>query len=340
MSETKLAAANIAIEHDKRKNLTRFLEWIDEAASKGVNLLVFPEVGLQGYADFGLQSGQPEYAEQRKYYLHESEPIPGPATEAIQRAVQRTGMYVQLGMAEKALHGNLIYNSTALIGPEGVVGVFRKAHASWDYPWFNPGESAPVFDTRLGRLASLICYDACFPEFTRVYALQGAEVLVMSTAWPMLGHDRENDFHGQALDLITRATAFFNQVWLVVSNHCEQDAYSTHHDYFGGSQIVDPGGRVVAYVGAEEGMAIATVDIEEGIWAVRTRDFAECNLLQDRRPELYAAVLDDSFKYPHPGSLEHSESLPNRNGGQRGANEFDGDDYSAIREHNFRASKQ
>lgn len=325
MTETTLAAANIAIEHDKRRNLARFLEWIAEAESKSVDLLVFPEVALQGYADFGLRSGEPEYAEQRKYYLREAEPIPGPSTEAIRRALGRSDMYVQLGLAEKALHGNLIYNSTALVGREGVVGVFRKAHASWDYPWFNPGEGAPVYDTRVGRIGSLICYDLCFPEFTRVLALQGAQILAMSTAWPLLGHDRATDFHGNALDLITRATAFFNQVWLVVSNHCEQDAYSTHHDYFGGSQIVDPGGRVVAYLAEDEGMAIATVEIDEAIWNVRTRDFAECNLLQDRRPELYGLIVDESFKHAGhvpdvvAGAISAASSVAASSGERRGS---------------------
>ena len=60
-------------------------------------------------------------------------------------------MYVQLGLAESALHGNVIYNSTALIGPEGVVGVFRKVHAYPDYPWFNWGETTPCSTRPSGK---------------------------------------------------------------------------------------------------------------------------------------------------------------------------------------------
>lgn len=301
MAKVTVAAANVRIEwHNKKRNLQKFLDIIDEAAAKGVQILVLPEVGLQGYADFGYTFFQPEFAEQRRYYVRESEPIPGPATETIRRAVERHGMYVQLGMAESALHGNIIYNSTALIGPEGVVGVFRKVHCQPDYPWFNNGESMDVFDTPHARIGSLICYDVCFPELTRTYVLKGANLLLMSTAWPMKGHDRATDFNGQALDLMARAQAYMNQVWMVVSNHCEKGAYSTHDDYYGGSQIVDPGGRVIAYAADEERLVVETIDLDEMIWRVRTEDMFACNLLQDRRPELYGTLIDESFKYPRP----------------------------------------
>lgn len=301
MAKVTLGAANVKIAwHQKQKNLQRFLEIIDEAADKGVQILVLPEVGLQGYADFGYTFFQPEFAEQRRYYVSESEPIPGPATETIRRAVERHGMYVQLGMAESALGGNIIYNSTALIGPEGVLGVFRKIHCQPDYPWFNNGESMDVFTTPHARVGSLICYDICFPELTRTYVLKGANLLLMSTAWPMKGHDRATDFNGQALDLMARSQAYMNQVWIVVSNHCEKGAYSTHDDYYGGSQIVDPGGRVIAYAADEERLVVETVDLDEVMWRVRTEDMFACNLLQDRRPELYGALVDESFKYPKP----------------------------------------
>jgi hypothetical protein len=128
----------------------------------------------------------------------------------------------------------------------------------------------------------------------------------------MESHDRDTDYSGQSLDLMSRATAFMNQVWLVVSNHCEKDAYSTHDDYYGGSQIVDPAGRVIAYAADEEGLVVETVELEETIWRVRTRDFAACNLLQDRRPELYGAIVDQSFKFPptFSGDIPRLDSYP------------------------------
>lgn len=312
MSNVTLAAANVKITHNKQENLNRFKEIIDHCAGAGVDLLVLPEVALQGYADFGYRFFDPEFAEQRRNYMREAEPIPGPSTEIIRQAVERHGMFVQLGMAESVLDGNIIYNSTALIGPEGVVGVFRKVHAYPDYPWFNWGESVPVFTTPHGKVGSLICYDIYFPELSRTYALRGADVLLMSTAWPMEGHERATDFAGGCLDLMTRATAMMNQMWLVVSNHCETDAYSTHDDYYGGSQIIDPCGRVLAYAAQNEEVLVESVDLVDAIHYARTEAYASCNFIQDRRPELYGALVDESFKYPNHDQARPNSILPRR----------------------------
>lgn len=298
MTETTLAAANLKIVHDKARNLKRFVEMIDEAAGRGVDVLVLPEAGLQGYADFALAIGSREAIEQKRYYFAESETIPGPATERMTELARQHNMLIQIGLAEKSLHGNAIYNSTALIGSEGIIGVYRKVHNTFEFPYFAPGEDMPVFRTDHGTFASLICYDLCFPEQPRSYAIQGAEVVLMSTAWPMKGHDRPTDYHGWAMDLAAQSNAFFNQFWLVISNHCEKAAYSQKIDYYGGSQIVDPTGKVVAYLADEEGLVIHRADLQDAILKSRTEAFFGLNLLQDRRPERYATLVDQSHRYP------------------------------------------
>jgi len=298
MTETTLAAANVKIVHDKTRNLGRFAELVDEAAGQGVDVLVLPEAGLQGYADFALPMGSKQCAEQKQYYFREAETIPGPATQRIGELARRHGMLIQLGLAERALHGNAIYNSTALIGPDGVIGVYRKVHNQFEFPYFSPGEEMPVFPTAHGTLSSIICYDLCFPELLRTYAVKGADVVLMSTAWPMRGHDREDDYHGWAMDLAAQANAFFNQFWLVISNHCEKGAYSQKLDYYGGSQIVDPFGKVVACLKDEEGLATHRADLEDAVLKSRTEGFFGLNLLQDRRPEHYGHVLDQSHRFP------------------------------------------
>ena len=305
-TEVILAAANVQIAHDKSTNLHRFLELIDEAAAQRVDVLVLPEMGLQGYADFAFPQGSKERSEQKQYYYREAEPIPGPSTEAIRRAAERHGMYVQLGLAESALHGNAIFNSVAMIGPDGVVGVYRKMHNQFEFPYFDPGEDSPMFETVHGRFGSIICYDLCFPELIRTYALHGAEAVLMSTAWPMKGHDRSDDYHGWSMDLAAQANAFFNQMWMVVSNHCEKNVYSDKLDYYGGSQIVDPYGKVVAYLGHDEGLVVHGADLRETTLRSRTEGFFGLNLLQDRRPQHYVALIDQSYR--HPGVAVESEA--------------------------------
>jgi predicted amidohydrolase len=296
--EVVFGAANVRIKHDKAHNLRRFLELIEEAASQKVELLVLPEAGLQGYADFAFAPGSEARADQKQYYFREAEPIPGPSTEVIRRAAERHGMHIQLGMAESTLHGNAIFNSTALISPEGVVHVYRKVHNQFEFPYFCAGEEASVCDTPLGRIGSVICYDLCFPELLRAYALQGAEMVLMSTAWPMRGHDRDDDYHGWSMDLAAQANAFFNQMWLVVSNHCEKSVYSENVDYYGGSQIVDPYGKVVAYLADEEGLVVHRADLRQTVLDSRTKGFFGLNLLQDRRPEHYRALIDEGYRHP------------------------------------------
>ena len=293
MAEVTLAAANVRIaHHDKSANLRRFLELIDEAGAAGADVLVLPEMGLQGYADFAFGIGERGVAEQKQYYFREAEPIPGPATSAVAERAAHYGMIVQLGLAESALDGNLVFNSTALISADGVIGVYRKVHNQAEALFFGAGEQTPVFDTPVARVASLICYDLAFPELMRVFALRGATVALMSTAWPMKGTDPGTDYYGESMNLCARASAFFNRMWLVLSNHCETAAYSTGIHYWGHSQIVDPHGTVVSAADQEEGLVLHTADLAAEVLRARTESFFGVNLLADRRPQHYGAVSD------------------------------------------------
>src|SRR5262249_45460619 len=152
---------------------------IDEAAHQKADVLVLPEAGLQGYADFAFGAGSKGRSEQKQYFFREAETIPGPATERIAEAASKHGMFIQLGLAETPLPGNRICNSSTLIGPEGIVGVYRKVHNQFEFPYFVPGEDTPVFETPFGKVGSVICYDLCFPELIRSYCLRGAEVVLM-----------------------------------------------------------------------------------------------------------------------------------------------------------------
>lgn len=304
MSSVTLGAANLKICHDKRENLRKFDAVIEEAVAMGVDLLVLPEVGLQGYADFAFSLGSPECAEQKKYYFKEAETIPGPSTNHIQKALAGSRMMVQLGMAEWGQNGNRIYNSTVLIGSDGVIGTYRKTHNQFEFPYFCAGESMNAIETPAGKVGSIICYDLCFPELVREYALQGVNIMLMSTAWPMKGHDRPTDYHGWAMDVSAQANAFFNQCWLVISNHCEKGVYSQGVDYYGGSQIVDPFGKVVEYLADEEGLITHTANLGDLVLKSRTEGFFGLNLLQDRRPELYRRIAESRDEFDQNAAVQ------------------------------------
>jgi predicted amidohydrolase len=275
------------VAHDKVTNLEGIENLLVEAAGGGAELLVLPEACLQGYADFEPPVGSKEEVEQKRYFLSQAETIPGPSTERIERLCAERKIYIQFGLIERDRWGDHLYNSVAMVGPHGVIGTYSKTHNQFEFPYFCAGSRFSVVDLPFGRVGSAICYDLAFPEVPRILALSGAEMIAMSTSWPMKGRDRAFDYHGWAMDTSAASAAFANHVWVLVSNQCTQDAYNGKLDYYGHSQIVAPDGLTRAAVQWDPGLVMSEVDIREEIRASKTERFFGLNMLQDRRPEIY-----------------------------------------------------
>ncbi len=307
--ETTIAAVSMQGSHDVAANWAKYEALIEEAALQGVDYLVFPEVSLQGYLFDSGGLGSPGMAEQIAYFRATAETIPGPTTRKLQLLAQRHGMLIQAGMAERAMDGNIIYNSAVLIDGSGVIGVFRKLHNQFEWPVFSPGNHLPVFPTALGKVGMFICYDLAFPEVTRAFALQGAKIAALTTAWPMKGDDPETDYYGYTYDLFSRSCALANQMWLVCSNQVRRPDTPGAANYYGHSRIVAPNGKILADTGYAEGLAVATVDLDAGLELARNHEFFGLNLLQDRRPAHYGA-LSDSDRYYLPERVSPSVPVP------------------------------
>ncbi|MEZ4564215.1 MAG: nitrilase-related carbon-nitrogen hydrolase [Thermomicrobiales bacterium] len=146
-------------------NLTRISQ--ETAALAPVDLVVFPELALTG----------PVTDAETAHRL--AQPIPGPLTEQAQAVAAAHDTYLVVGLVEQGAGSGNLYNSAALIAPQGVVGVYRKLHLSAeDRAWATPGDGGlPVFDVPPGRTGLLIGYDALFPEAARELALQGADII-------------------------------------------------------------------------------------------------------------------------------------------------------------------
>jgi predicted amidohydrolase len=310
--ETTLGAVSMHCSHDPEANWKKYLSFIDEAALRGVDYLVFPEVSLQGYLMGSRALGTRDMADQLSYFRRVAEPVPGPTTDHLTELAARHNMLIQAGLAERAMDGNMIYNSAVLIGPEGVIGVFRKLHNQFEWPVFSPGDHLSVFETRLGKIGMFICYDLAFPETVRAFALQGATIAALTTAWPMKGDDPATDYFGYTYDILSRANALANQLWLVCSNQVDRPSTPGCANYYGHSRIVAPNGQIVAEIGHEEGLVTATVDLREGLERGRTLDFFGLNLLQDRRPEFYGLVADKAIYHHSEVSPLVRQSFPPR----------------------------
>ena len=282
-----LAQLNSAL-GDSSANLERAMPYIAEAAGQGADLVMFPELYLQGYRADELNATT-------------AEPIPGPATERLLAEARKHDIYIVMGMARlEEDYPHLVYNSLCFIGPEGMVEYYDKIHLGTFHPYiegvyFAPGQRTPVFDTRFGRVSLQICYDACFPELTRTYAVMGSLVNLVISAGPSVAKD--------TWKIILQARSLEN---LFPSVYCNVVGTQKDFSFFGGSKIVNASGMVTDEAKFdEEDFIVGTVDIAEALLLRR-----QWLMFRERRPDLYAPltaeppVLPQGAKLASPGGAE------------------------------------
>jgi predicted amidohydrolase len=215
---------------------------------------------------------------------------------------REAGLYIIFGMTERVnvSSAGVLYNSAVLVGPRGLIGVYRKVHAPGDeYHIFRQGRDWPVFDTEIGRLGMHICYDLRFPEAARELVLRGAQMIVLPTAWPKAA--------GFLYDVFDRARAAENECWYLSS---DQVGPSDRGElvFYGHSRIIDPLGNVLADTGEEEGIAFAEVPLAN----LKRRQWGPMNVFHDRRPETYTALADEEIYHPSLPGTARDGAAPKR----------------------------
>lgn len=288
MPETTIATCAFPPTYDVVKSVEMHLSYIDEAADLGADLVVFPETSLQGYPpDVRLMDTEAAIRD----LCAVAEPVPGGASvETIAAKAMERGIHAIYGLTEASDRPGIVYNTMVLTGPDGLVGTFRKVHVGiTEQVFWRRGDDWPVFDTPLGRIGMLICYDKLWPETCRELTLRGADILVMSTAWPaMTGHgDGADNLWVKQYEVLDKVRALENSRWFISSNFIGELGGI---EFFGMSQIVDPLGDVVATTGTEmTGLVHATVDVQGRIADARAATQGPF-LIRDRRPETYRAL--------------------------------------------------
>jgi predicted amidohydrolase len=277
----RAAVAALQVNHDKVHNLSLIRETIEAASKEGGQLLVLPECTLQGFLFHPDGRIDPD---ETSYLWQNSETIPGPSTLQIAEWTAEFGMTVVLGLWEQVHYPAtpILYNSAVLIGPEGIIGVFRKVHQPTEESHhYTPGRDWPVFETPLAKIGMMICYDQCFPEAGRELTLRGAEVLVIPNAWP--ASDRASN---DRYDFFGRARAAENNRWVLQSN-LVGPSDKGEFVYLGKSRIIAPNGLVVAETKTgEEGLAVAEI-VPTKFDPTRARSGW---YLQQRVPESYPTI--------------------------------------------------
>lgn len=251
---------------------------VSDARERGASLVVLPESALGGYLYEPRAGGSPQACS------------PPPALrrdgEEIARVAQLAGeIVVCIGYTEDAPGGP--YSSAVCVSGDGVLGHHRKVHLPpGERGVFGAGGDFAAFDTPIGRIGMLICYDKTFPEAARQLALDGAGLIASLSAWPVCREDPaslvRHDLQVRHFNLLDQTRALENQVVWVSSN---QVGRVGRLRFPGQSKVVDPRGRVLARTGARAGYALARVDAPGAVAAARAR----LSYLDDRRPFAYGA---------------------------------------------------
>ncbi len=282
MSEITIAAANAPFGRDMDACLQTIADVIAQARSAGVDLLVLPEAALGGYVETLHGDAEPPPT------LHADGP-------ELARVMELAGdMVVCVGFCEQGGEG-VRYNAAACVTGTGLLGLYRKTHLPLDENRFTTvGDTLAAFDTPLGRIAMIICYDKAFPEAARTLALDGAQVLCIMSAWPCSATDAAEelteDRQWRRSELWDRARAAENS--FVVASANQTGSFGSLR-FLGGARVVGPAGDALAQCDppTEPGLAIATLDLEATLEKARQK----LSPVRDLRPDLYATPAPIPF---------------------------------------------
>jgi predicted amidohydrolase len=275
VNQIKVALAQMSCRvGDKAHNLRTMATYITEAKKQKADVILFPELSLTGYV-----------IKDRTYELAET--IPGPSTEKIVKLAKENHIHVIHGMIEKSPKAKgVVYNTAVLTAPDGLIGNYRKmylpTHSVFEEKrYFRQGYETPMFDTAIGKVGMIICYDIFFPETVRLLRLKGAELIACISASPSI---RRNYF-----EILTAARALENTAYVAYVNLV---GIEDGLQFWGGSRIIAPNGRIIAQGKYdEEDMILGTIDYTD---IPRTETFVPT--LRDLRPELFNELGDLSKK--------------------------------------------
>jgi predicted amidohydrolase len=261
---------------DKKANLARIHERLQEAAARGAKLIIFPECALTGYAFESKEEAWPH-----------SESVPGPSSEAVARDCRALQIWAVFGLIERDRGSENFFNACVLVGPDGSMSTYRKIHLPFlglDR-FARPGDRPfAVHDLGGLRIGMNICYDGSFPESSRVLTLLGAELVLLPTNWPTGART--------TVQHLVAARALENHIYYAAVNRVGEER---GFRFIGQSRIVDCAGDLMA-VGTGDTDEILFAEIDPAVarekQVVKIPGKYEINRVSDRRPEMYGPLCE------------------------------------------------
>ncbi len=286
------------------RNLPRLAAVVEEAAQAGAKLILLPEAATSGYI-------YKDYA-QLKPFL---DSVPGKATRLLEPLANKYGAHIVVGIAETDPVSGLAYNTAALIGPDGLIGKYRKLGLNpTDQLFFNPGNlGVPVFETPLGRIALNICFDDVYWELSRVAAVKGADILAYISASDREFHGEPGAWYNHSTIAMVQSMNAWNGMALIATDrkNTEVNPATGTAVWFGGAAAIwAPTGEKIAQAPTTCANAPPPPDappfILYGTIDPAAYDNPVKRRLQERRPELYrdlafyrAPVDEAASKHSH-----------------------------------------
>ena len=267
---------------DPGANLDSAVRGIESAAARGATIVCLPELFRTQYF---CQREDPAVFDL-------AEPIPGPSTAALARVAAARGVVIVASLFEKRTEG-VFHNTAIVLDANGsLAGVYRKMHIPddplyYEKYYFAPGDVGfRTFATSAGQIGTLVCWDQWFPEAARLTALRGAEILFYPTAigWHPSEKERYGTAQVSAWETVQRSHAIANGVFVAAVNRVGSEGGL---EFWGGSFLCDPFGRVVARAGSE-GEEVLVADCD---WRLIGETRRNWPFLRDRRIDAYDGLL-------------------------------------------------
>ncbi|MCR4587080.1 MAG: carbon-nitrogen hydrolase family protein [Lachnospiraceae bacterium] len=276
----------------KKENVERIKGYIEAAAKRGANMILFPEMALTGYDD---ESDKPVY-EQMQYV--DSEFYDGPSIREIAEVTKKYGVYTIVGYPERDHEDERrVFNAAFVTGPDGIVGSYRKIHVCvFEVLWAKKGREPLCFDTPWGKVGVSICGDTYnYHELTRYYASLGARIVLNPTAVLATDVWDYESYYVTGLE----SAVIENGIYMISSNFTGPEKVS---DGGGCSNIIGPAlhEQKKWYAGSmgkfEENIYMETVDL-----SIANRAIFKENPLNgepDYRPEIYRTLCQRTVDRP------------------------------------------
>ena len=288
----RVGLIQMSMTSDPDRNLQHAIDLVADAAAQGAKIVCLPELFQTQY-----------FCQREDTFLFDlAEPIPGPTSTRLSETAKRLGIVLIASLFEKRAAG-VYHNTAAMFDADGALrGIYRKMHIPddplyYEKYYFTPGDLGfRAFDTNVGRVGTLVCWDQWYPEGARLTALQGAHVLFYPTAigWHPAEKAQFGATQHDAWRTIQRAHAIANGVYVAVVNRVGfetgdvrgNSAPGAGLEFWGGSFLCDPFGKVIVEGSHDkEEVLVGEVDLKALEDIRRNWPF-----LRDRRIDSYAPI--------------------------------------------------